>query len=151
MVSHYRILAHLGQGGSGVVYKAHDINLDRTVALKFLTPQLSADAVASQRFVQEARMASALDHPNICTIYEVDEIEDGRTFIAMAYYGGEPLNKKIEKGPLPLGDALHVATQVASGLARAHAGGSSIGTSSPATSSSPKTGASRSWTSDWPD
>jgi serine/threonine protein kinase/tetratricopeptide (TPR) repeat protein len=122
-VSHYRILTKLGQGGMGVVFKAQDLRLDRPVALKFLPAHLRADAAASERFVQEARTASALDHPNICTIYEIDETPDGQMFIAMAYYGGEPLNQTIARGPLPILEAVDVAVQVARGLARAHAKG----------------------------
>jgi tetratricopeptide (TPR) repeat protein/predicted Ser/Thr protein kinase len=123
IVSHYRILGKLGQGGMGVVYKAEDLKLDRAVALKFLPPHLGADASARSRFVQEAKTASALDHPNICTIYEIDATEDGRTFIAMAYYEGEPLDRKLENGPLSVDEAIRTAAQVARGLARAHARG----------------------------
>jgi serine/threonine protein kinase/tetratricopeptide (TPR) repeat protein len=122
-VSHYRVLTKLGQGGMGVVYKAQDLRLGRPVALKFLAHHLSANTPASQRFLQEARTASALDHPNICTIYEVDETDDGQTFIAMAYYGGEALNKRIAMGRLPIVEALDIAVQAARGLAQAHARG----------------------------
>jgi len=85
----------------GVVYKAQDLKLDRPVALKFLPPHLRADESATRRFIQEAKTASALDHANICTIYEIGETDDGQTFIAMARYEGEALNKKIEKGAMP--------------------------------------------------
>ena len=123
MVSHYRIQEKLGSGGMGVVYKAYDTKLDRAVALKFLPSHLSADDEAKARFIQEAKAASALDHPNICTIYDIDETSEGHLFIAMAYYDGETLKKKIHRGPLPLDEALEAAMQMAQGLASAHAGG----------------------------
>src|SRR5688500_18897778 len=91
---HYRILGHLGGGGMGVVYKAEDSRLQRTVALKFLPPALTRDPVAKSRFLQEARAASALDHPNVCTIYDVGEIEDGRLYLAMPAYDGETVKQK---------------------------------------------------------
>ena len=119
-ISHYKILEKLGQGGMGVVYKAEDITLGRTVALKFLPGELTRDAAAKERFIQEARAASALDHPNICTIHEVAETEDGQTFIAMAHYEGEDLKGRIEQGPLKLDEALDIAIQIAQGLAKAH-------------------------------
>jgi len=119
-ISHYRILEKLGEGGMGVVYKAEDLRLKRTVALKFLHPELTRDDNAKERFVHEAQAASALDHPNICTIYEIDETHEGRTFIAMACYEGESLRAKIERGPLGLDEALDIAAQIAQGLAMAH-------------------------------
>jgi non-specific serine/threonine protein kinase len=122
-ISHYNILEKLGGGGMGVVYKAEDIKLKRLVALKFLPPDLTRDDEAKERFVHEAQAASALDHPNICTIYEIDETEDGQLFIAMAYYKGETLKKKIDRGPLPLDEALNLAIQVVQGLERAHEAG----------------------------
>src|SRR2546425_11906406 len=125
IVSHYRILAHLGRGGMGVVYSAEDIRLKRRVALKFLPPDLARadEHEARQRFVQEAQSASALDHPNICTIYEIGEADDGQFFIAMAYYDGETLKKRLQRGPLPVADALDVAVQMARGLDKAHHAG----------------------------
>ena len=94
-VSHYRIEDQIGEGGMGVVYKAKDLRLDRRVALKFLPPHLVADPRAKERFLQEARAASALDHPNICVIYEIDETPGGELFIAMVHYAGETLNHLI--------------------------------------------------------
>src|SRR6266853_783053 len=97
-VSHFEILERIGQGGMGVVDKARDLKLDRLVALKFLTMPLGADDAARQRFAREAKTASALDHSNICTIYEIGEAEDGRTFIAMAFCDGETLAQRISRG-----------------------------------------------------
>jgi TolB-like protein/Tfp pilus assembly protein PilF len=125
-VSHYRILEKLGGGGMGEVYKAEDIKLRRTVALKFLPVYFSRDEDAKQRFIYEAQNASSLDHPNICIIYEIDEIKDltniaaGRLFIAMAFYEGETLKKKIQRKSLNLSDVIDIAIQVARGLAKAH-------------------------------
>ena len=119
-ISHYKILEKLGGGGMGVVYKAHDTKLDRFVALKFLPPHFSADEEEKQRFIHEAKAASALEHANICNIHEFDETEDGQLFIAMACYEGETLKKKIERGPLKLEEAANIAIQTASGLNKAH-------------------------------
>jgi serine/threonine protein kinase/tetratricopeptide (TPR) repeat protein len=119
-VSHYRILEKLGGGGMGVVYKAEDVKLKRPVALKFLPADLTRDEAAKKRFVLEAQAASALDHPNICNIHEIDETEDGQLFICMVCYDGGTVKKKIEGGPLKLEEAIHIAAQVAEGLARAH-------------------------------
>jgi eukaryotic-like serine/threonine-protein kinase len=120
LVDHYEIREPLGGGGMGVVYKAEDTRLQRTVALKFLPPELTRDPVAKARFLQEARTASALDHPNICTIHEVGETDDGQLFLAMTCYEGETLKKKIERGPLPIDEAVDIARQIAAGLAKAH-------------------------------
>jgi eukaryotic-like serine/threonine-protein kinase len=122
-ISRYRVLERLGGGGAGVVYKAEDVKLERLVALKFLSTYRSANEADTRRFLREARASSAVDHPNICTVYEVDETEDGRLFIAMAFCEGETLKKKVERGPLPLPEAVRVAAQIASGLAAAHAKG----------------------------
>jgi TolB-like protein/Flp pilus assembly protein TadD len=119
-ISHYRILKKLGEGGMGVVYKAEDIKLKRTVALKFLPPESTRDPEAKARFIHEAQAASALDHPNVCTIHEIDETEDGQLFLAMARYEGETLKERIARGPLPLDDALDITRQIAEGLAKAH-------------------------------
>ncbi len=97
-ISHYRILEKLGAGGMGVVYKAQDTKLDRFVALKFLPPHLNQAEEGKKRFIHEAKAASALDHANICTIYEIGETEDGQMFIAMAYYAGETIKAKIARG-----------------------------------------------------
>ena len=94
--SHYQVLERLGGGGMGVVYKALDTTLDRHVALKFLPPELTRDDEARRRFVQEAKAASALDHPNVCTIYEIASTPDDQLFIAMGYYAGETLKTRID-------------------------------------------------------
>jgi eukaryotic-like serine/threonine-protein kinase len=119
-ISHYKILDKLGEGGMGVVYRAHDTKLDRTVALKFLPSHLGTDDIEKQRFLHEARAASALDHNNICSIYSIEESDDGDLFIVMAYYEGMSLKQKIEQGPLPLKDVVYYAIQIASGLQKAH-------------------------------
>jgi serine/threonine-protein kinase len=115
----YQILEELGRGGMGVVYKAKDTKLKRTVALKFLPPELTHIPDIKERFMREAQAAAALDHPNICTVYEFDEVEE-KTFISMAYIEGQSLKKKIESGPLEIDEALSIATQVAEGLQEAH-------------------------------
>ena len=120
IVGHYRIDARLGEGGMGVVYRALDTRLNRVVALKFLPDHLNADARAKQRFLSEARAAAALDHPNICNIYEVNETEARRSFIAMAYYDGATLETLLENGPLPWPQAVDYAAQIARGLSAAH-------------------------------
>ncbi|MDD4856722.1 MAG: protein kinase [Candidatus Krumholzibacteria bacterium] len=118
-VSHYRIIEKLGEGGMGVVYKAEDLKLNRFVALKFLPPHVSDDE-ATQRFVNEAHAVSALDHPNICAIYEIDQTPEGQMFIAMPCYEGASLQEMIKKGPLALDEAVWIASQIAKGLAKAH-------------------------------
>jgi dienelactone hydrolase/predicted Ser/Thr protein kinase len=122
-ISHYRILSEIGAGGMGVVYKAEDLRLGRFVALKFLPPQLTRDTEARQRLFAEARAASTLDHANVCTIYDVEELPDGRAFIAMAFVDGETLKTRMERGPIPAPEAARIALQVAHGLARAHQAG----------------------------
>ena len=119
----YEIVSQLGSGGMGVVYEARDPRLKRTVAIKLLPPDLTKDDTAKQRFLQEAQAASALDHPNICTIYEINETDDGQLYLVMAHYEGETLKERIERGPLELDDAIDIATQVGQGLAEAHGAG----------------------------
>jgi len=119
-ISHYKILKKLGQGGMSVVFQAQDLKLERFVALKLLQPHLSADEEQKQRFIQEAKAASALDHNNIGTIYEIGETEDEQVFIAMACYEGGSLKEKIRSGPLPIAEAIELAVQIAQGLAKAH-------------------------------
>lgn len=121
--SHYRVIRRLGGGAMGVIYSAEDTHLKRTVVLKFLAPELTRDAEAQQRFVQEAEAASSLDHPNICTIYDVDTADDGQLFIAMAHYDGETLKARLARGPLAVADALDIAIQIARGLDKAHQAG----------------------------
>jgi serine/threonine-protein kinase len=115
----YQIIEELGRGGMGVVYKAQDTKLKRAVALKFLPLELTHVSEIKERFMREAQAAAALDHPNICTVYEFDEAEE-KTFISMAYIEGQSLKKKIESGPLELDEALRIATQVAEGMQEAH-------------------------------
>ncbi|UCD56546.1 MAG: protein kinase, partial [Candidatus Hydrogenedentota bacterium] len=119
IISRYDVLEKLGEGGMGVVYKAEDITLKRPVALKFLPSEFTESDEAKERFIREARAAAALDHPNICTTYEIAEAE-GQTFIAMAYVDGETLSEKIQAGPLNTHEALDIIIQVAEGLRRAH-------------------------------
>ncbi|HEX6967030.1 MAG TPA: tetratricopeptide repeat protein [Gemmatimonadaceae bacterium] len=117
---HYTILQRLGGGGMGVVYHARDVRLDRSVALKFLPPHLAASDDAKKRFLVEAQAAAALEHPNICTVYEIGETEDGRMYIAMPYYDGETLAHFIARGPTTLPHAIRVTLDIADGLAKAH-------------------------------
>jgi TolB-like protein/Tfp pilus assembly protein PilF/predicted Ser/Thr protein kinase len=115
----YTIINELGKGGMGVVYEAEDAKLERTVALKFLPPELTQDPEARERFIREAKAAAALSHNNICTVYEIGE-EESRLFIAMEYIEGKSLRQKIVQGPLPQAEALDIAIQVAEGLVEAH-------------------------------
>ena len=123
IISHYKITGKLGEGGMGVVYKASDLRLEREAALKFLPRRYNSKPEMKRRFVQEAKAAALLDHPNICVVFEVGETEDGRLFIAMPFYDGETLNQKIERGNLPAGEAVNYALQIAEGLAHAHQAG----------------------------
>lgn len=122
-VRHYRLDERLGQGGMGVVYRAHDLALGRDAALKFLPPALHADAAARERLLKEARAASALDHAHVASVYEIGEAEDGRLFLAMAYYDGQTVAEAIAQGPLPIEHAVDIALQAGAGLARAHRAG----------------------------
>jgi serine/threonine protein kinase len=119
-ISHYKIIKKLGAGGMGVVYKAEDTKLKRTVALKFLPPELTRDVDAKERFIREAQAASSLDHPNICNIHEINETEDGQLFIVMACYEGQTLKQKIGSGQLSVDETIAIAVQIAQGLERAH-------------------------------
>ena len=121
VAGNYQILAHAGSGGMGVVYRARDVKLERTVALKFLPPEVNASEKEKQRFLTEARLAAALDHPNIGAIYGVDATDDGRAFIIMAFYEGPSLASRINSGVrLKLPEILDIAKQMAQGLAAAH-------------------------------
>ena len=122
-VGQYRILERIGGGGMGVVHKAIDTRLDRTVALKFLQPRLDSEDSAAERFRLEARTIAALEHPNICTVHEIGETDDGQLFLAMPLYDGETLQQRIARGPLPVPEAIGIAVQVCRALAKAHARG----------------------------
>jgi eukaryotic-like serine/threonine-protein kinase len=119
-ISQFHVLEKLGTGGMGTVYKARDLRLDRLVALKFISPDVAPDSPRKLRFLREARAASALDHVNICTIYEFGESDTGDLFITMAYCPGENLRARMARAPVPLGEAIHIAAQIAEGLAKAH-------------------------------
>src|SRR5438270_12418473 len=121
-ISHYRILSKLGAGGMGEVYLAQDTKLDRKVALKILPAEVAAHPDRMRRFVQEAKAASALNHPNIITIHEIDETDSGH-FIATEFIDGETLRERLRNAPMKLGEVLDVAAQIASALSAAHAAG----------------------------
>src|ERR1700683_2394702 len=126
-ISHYRITGQLGSGGMGIVYEAQDLDLGRKVALKFLPPQLSSDQNALDRFLLEARTASALNHPNICTIYAVEKVQlengDQQSFIAMELLEGDTLDRRLSAGGLPLDRLLDWSIQLADALDAAHTKG----------------------------
>jgi formylglycine-generating enzyme required for sulfatase activity len=123
IVTHYELQEQLGRGGMGVVYRARDLRHERTVALKFLAPALSADEQAKRRFLAEARAAAALEHVNVCTFYEAGQTDTGQLFIAMAFVEGESLRRALERGPLGVRQAVEIARQVASALKCTHGGG----------------------------
>ena len=124
MVSHFRVLEVLGAGGMGVVYRAEDVRLGRSVALKFLLPQASRDPQASARFLREAQATARFEHPNLCNVHEAGETDDGHLFLAMSYYAGETLKTRLAReGTIPVEQAVEITTQVARGLAYAHDAG----------------------------
>ncbi len=122
-LSQYELVEQLGRGGMGVVYKALDRRLQRFVALKFLPPYISAEKELKLRFLQEAKAIASLDHPNICSVLEVEELEDGQLFMVMPYYEGETLKQKIARGPLGAEQAVDYTSQILAGLAHAHSAG----------------------------
>ncbi len=119
-ISHYRVVARLGRGAMGTVYKAQDLRLDRPVAIKLISRDIAANPDHRKRFTREAHTASLLDHGNICTIHEFGETPEGDLFLVMAFCAGENLRSRLERGPLPLKEAVNIAEQVAHGLAKAH-------------------------------
>lgn len=121
-ISHYRITGRLGSGGMGVVYEAHDLTLGRKVALKFLPPDLAQDSASLDRFLLEARAASALNHPNICTIYAVEQ-DAGQSFISMELLEGQSLGDKLTGGAMPLDRLLDITIQLSDALDAAHGKG----------------------------
>jgi serine/threonine protein kinase len=116
----YRIVSRVGEGGMGAVYKAHDAKLDRDVALKLLPREVASDADRVRRFGAEAHAASSLSHPNILVIHDFGEL-DGRPFIVSEFVEGETLQQRIDRGPIPIADAIAIAVQIASALSAAHA------------------------------
>ena len=120
---HYRLVRKLGEGGMGVVFEAEDIRLQRKVAIKVLQPAISEDAEMRERFLREARAASAIDHANLCTIYAVETAPDGSLLLVMAYYRGQTLAELIQRGPIDISRIRDIGRQTASGLHAAHMSG----------------------------
>jgi serine/threonine protein kinase len=122
LIAHYRVVSQLGQGGMGAVYLADDTRLGRRVALKVLPPDVASDPERLQRFVQEAKLASALTHPNVAYIHEIGQVGD-LWFLAMEYVDGVPLSSRIREGPMKIAEILQIGSQVADALDDAHAEG----------------------------
>ena len=123
LTSSYQMLELVGSGSMGQVYKAHDQRLQRTVAIKLLAPELSGEQELERRFLQEAKTAAVLDHPNVCTLLGAERTDDGRPFLVMPFYSGETVKAKIARGPLPIEQARDHALQTTAGLSHAHAAG----------------------------
>src|SRR4030095_12302487 len=122
-ISHYRVESLLGAGGMGEIYLAHDLSLDRSVALKVLPSTLAGDSLRSRRLIQEAQTASAINHPNVCVIHEVGKRNDGRSFMRIEYVEGELLSSRIKTRPLELKETVEIGIQVADALEEAHSKG----------------------------
>jgi aminoglycoside phosphotransferase (APT) family kinase protein len=121
-ISHYTILEKLGEGGMGVVYKAHDTTLNREVAIKFLPPHISKAGTERERFLQEAQAAAAINHPNICVIHEINEDAE-QPYIVMEYVDGSTIRTKLENGPFKIDDAIKYGIQIGEALQEAHSKG----------------------------